>query len=202
MSKKQAQNRPFQLSDYNEPTEPLDVSALPSYPGPFSPPPEAFSVAPTVQAPQPYPQQPQAMYPYYQQPQAVYPVLPPSPIKKNRGQPPGGASSPYSAPAPARRWRRSPLPGLVRFCFILVQLVLVIRVVCMLFDVQGTAPWFALLLATGDLLVQPISWVAANINLSLLAGTPILPYLEFLVAILAYGLFSRLLTLLLRVLLN
>jgi hypothetical protein len=72
----------------------------------------------------------------------------------------------------------------------------------MLFGIQGTAPWFALLLATGDLLVQPVYWLAANINLSLLAGTPILPYLAFLVAILAYGLFSRLLTLLLRVLLN
>jgi len=94
------------------------------------------------------------------------------------------------------------LPGLVRLFFVLVQLVLLARALCLLFGVQSTTLWLTLLFAAGDLFIQPAHWLAANINLSVLAGTQVLIYLEFLVAILAYGLFSRLLTLLLRVLLN
>jgi hypothetical protein len=90
----------------------------------------------------------------------------------------------------------------VRLFLVLVQLVLLARALCLLFGVQSTTLWLALLFAAGDLFVQPARWLAANINLSLLAGTQLLVYLEFLVAILAYGLLSRLLTLLLRALLD
>jgi len=204
MSKRQ-KNRPFQPSDYNETTEPLEAIGLPVYAGPSYAANDGFPAAQTVPATQPGISLPPTdvlpAYPYQPQPQAAYPVLPPAPLKKYRGYPPGGSPPIYDR-ASARRRRRSPLPGLVRFCFVLVQLILLARVLCLLFGVQNSALWLVLLSTAGDLFVQPVLWLATNINLSVLAGTQLLVYLEFLAAILAYGLFSRLLTLLLRALLD
>lgn len=203
---KQQKNRPFQPDDYNETTEPLEASGFPVYAGAAYPAQQGFPAAETVPAAQPGvslpPTEALPAYPYYQQPQAAYPVLPPSPLKKYRGHPPGGSPPVYDRQPARHRRRRSPLPGLVKLCFLLVQLTLLVRVLCLLFGVQNSALWFVLLSAAGDLFVQPILWLATNINLSVLAGTQLLVYLEFLVAILAYGLFSRLLALLLRALLN
>lgn len=202
--RKQRQNQPFQPEDYNEPTEPLEPIVIPQYAGPLYTENGVFPSATTSPAPAPAiplpPTEVLPPYPYYQQPQPAYPVLPPAPLKKYRGYPPGGAV-PRQGRRPAYR-RRSMLPGLVRFLLLLVQLVLLARVVCLLFSVQGNTPWLALLFAAGDLFVRPVVWLAANINLSILAGTQFLIYLEFLVAILAYGLLSRLLPFLLRALLD
>jgi hypothetical protein len=204
MGKRQAENQPFQPSDYNEPTEPLEPLVLPQYYPAYAGE-GASPLAPTVPTPPlhlpPVASVAQPVYPYPQPAQAAYPVLPPAPARKHRGYPPGGASPAYQ-PWSARRQRKSPWPGLVRFFFVLVQLVLLTRVVCLLFGVQNTAAWLTLLFAAGDFFVLPMRWLAESINLPVLAGTQLLIYLEFLVAILAYGLFSRLLTLLLRALLN
>jgi len=197
--KKKEHDRPFRPEDYNETTEPLEA------------PPELFAVgsspagnpasaaAPTIPATQPIflpsgvgaP----AASPSHQQPQASYPVLPPAPFKTYRGQPPGGAV-PSGEERPARR--RSRLPGVIRFCFVLVQLVLLARVVCLVFGVQNTALWLTLLFAASDLFLLPVRGLAGHLNLSILAGTSLLTYLEYLVALLGYGLLSWFLSLLLR----
>ncbi|HEX7736945.1 MAG TPA: hypothetical protein VF458_19015 [Ktedonobacteraceae bacterium] len=200
MSKKQARNKPFRLEDYNETTEPLEALPEPLYLSPAFTEKPAGGAAPTMPATQPifvpYTAEAQPAYPVYQPSPSVYPVLPPAPLKTYRGQPPGGAS----AREPARR--RSRVPGVVKFCVLLMQLVLLARVVCLLFGVQNTALWLTLLFAAGDLFVLPARWLAENINLPILTGSPLLIYLEFLVAILAYGLCSRFLTLLLRAILD
>lgn len=134
--------------------------------------------------------------------------------------PPLAPSSPSS--------RRSPIPGLVRVGFALVQLVLLARVMCLVLNVQEITPWLALFFTVSDQLVEPIRWLAVTLNLSRLAntslfpnqfvglvhwgaailnsswlaGSPLLSHLEFVVAILAYGLLSWLLVRLLRVVLN
>jgi hypothetical protein len=94
------------------------------------------------------------------------------------------------------------VPGLVGLFLFVGQMVLLARVVCVLAGVQNTAPWVTLLFATSDLFVLPVRVLAANINLSLLAGTQLLFVLELLVAIVVYGILSRLLVRLLRVLFN
>ena len=211
MGKKTAQNTPFQPGDHNQPTEPMERIVLPYVPSPY-PVNDAFPDSLTVPAPQPDarpfpPHEARPAYPYYQQPQqsgAAYPVLPPSPAspgKRYRGSPPGGSAPAYSA-APRRIWRRSPIPGLVRLVLVLIQLTLLARVVCMILNVQSTTTWLTLLYAASDLFVQPMRWLAANVNISLLAGTAFLTYLEFLLAMLAYAILSRLLVGLLRILLN
>jgi hypothetical protein len=101
-----------------------------------------------------------------------------------------------------RHLRRSPIPGLVWFFLFLVQLVLVARIICVLFGVQTTTAWLTLLVAASDLCVLPVRWLAANINLASLTGTELLVILEFLVALVAYGIFSRLLVRLLKMLYN
>lgn len=205
MGRQRSQNTPFKLGDYNEPTEPVERITLPPYVNPTY---GASSFSPdalTVPAPQPdarpVPQDtvPAYLYPYHQQP-AVYPVLPDAPLKGYRGSPPGGATR---YPQPLRRRRRSVIPGLVGLFLLLVQLALLARVVCVLLGVQNTSPWLALLFAASDLFVQPVRLLAANINLSFLASAPqLLTVLELLVAILAYGILSRLLVRLLKALLN
>lgn len=189
----------FGPEDYSDTTEPvarvvLPPPVVPTYAGGAAP--DAWTVPAPQPAVRPFPGEVAPDYPYAQ-PQAPYPVLPP-PLKRYRGQPPGGSPSVYR---PARRLHRSPIPGLVRLAFFLIQLALLARVVCMFVNVQITSPWLALLFAASDLFVQPIRWLAANINLSVLAGTQLLVYLEFLLAVLLYGLVSRLLVRLLRALL-
>ena len=189
-------------SDYNDPTEPLEAIALPLYIGPPYTGDDAFPGATTVPA-----QlagnpvacnlltriisrlRPRILYYHLRHSKNIVAIR-----QEDR-------RLSLSAYLRAGR-RRSPLPGLVRLCFVLVQLILLARALCLLFGVQNTTLWLTLLFASGDLFVLPARWLAANINLSVLAGTSLLVYLEFLVAILAYGLFSRLLALLLRALLN
>jgi hypothetical protein len=205
MGRQQSQNTPFKLGDYNEPTEPVERIILPPYANPTY---GATGLSPdalTVPAPQPderpVPQGGRPAYPYpsHQEP-AVYPVLPEAPLKRYRGIPPGGAAR-YAQPV--RRRRRSMIPGLVGFFLLLVQLALLVRAVCILFGVQNTTSWLTLLFAASDLFLQPVRLLAANVNLSFLAGVPqLLTILELLVAVLAYGILSRLLVRLLRVLFN
>jgi hypothetical protein len=105
-------------------------------------------------------------------------------------------------PVRSRARHRSLIPGLVGFLSLLVQLVLLGRVVCMLLSITAKTPLLALLFAASDLFVWPARWLAANITISLLAGTQLLTYLEFLLSILAYGLFSRFLVRLLKIMLD
>jgi len=192
----------FGPKDYNDTTEPVErvvlpPPAAPNYAGSGLYP-DAWAVPAPQTATRPFPQGTAPDYSYDQSPPVVpYPVLPPP--KKYRGQPPGGAAPFYQ---PARKFRRSPVPGLVGFGLLLVQLALLARVVCMMLNVQPASPWLALLFAASDLFVGPVRWLAANVNLSVLAGTQLLLYLEFLLAVLMYGLVSRLLVRLLKALLN
>lgn len=198
MSKKQSQNTAFGVGDYDQPTEPLEEIVLPQQAAPTYTVEGSYPDSLTV----PSTQKIQFAYPSYQAPSSpVYPVLPPPPLKKYRGYPPGG-SPPISQPARVAKRHWSPLPGLVGLFFVLVQLLLLARVLLMLFSVAATALWLNLLVLTSDWFVGPFRWLAANINLSLPIGTDLLNYLEFLLAILAYGIFSRLLVRLLKALLH
>lgn len=201
MGRERLQHTHFKAADYDAPTEPVDCAALLPYANAAYGP-DAFAVPAAQPDARPVPQDASPVSPYYPASQnAAYPLLPPSPLKTYSGQPPGGASS-FSQPQQPRRRHRSVIPGLVGVLFLLVQLALLARVVCMLFNVQNTTLWLTLLFAASDLFVQPMRWLAANISISFLAGTQLLVFLEFLLAALAYGIFSRLFVRLLKALLN
>lgn len=188
MGKNQAQ---FQPKDYDQTTELVERLVLPQPLEPTAPVREWYPDAlnsPEYQA---------GVYSHAQVP--AYPVLPRAPFRKYHGQPPGGAVPAYTYGRAHMRYR-SPIPGLVRFCFVLIQLTLLGRVVCMILGVTVTNLWLSLLFFASDLFVLPLRWLAANVDLGLLAGTSLLLYLEFLLAILAYGIVSRLLVGLLKAL--
>jgi hypothetical protein len=201
MGKKSARQKAFGPTDYNQPTEPVKRIILPPSPEPTAPLGGWYVEGPYAPSSQaeayPYPQEYAPTYPYAQPP--AYPMLPPVRPKKYRGQPPGG-SAPMYQPFRMRRRHRSPLPGLVGLCLMLVQLVLLIRVICLFLGVVATTFWLNLLFVASDVLVEPLRWLATTINIGPLAGTPVLIYIEFLLAILAYGIFSRLLVGVLKVL--
>ncbi len=186
MGKKQAQ---FGSKDYNQPTEPVERIVLPQPLEPTTPVagwyPEAWNT-PGYQV---------AVRPYSQAP--AYPVLPQAPFRRYHGQPPGGAAPAYDY-GRAHRRHHTPLAGLVKFCFVLVQLTLLARVVCMVLGVTVTSLWLSLLFFASDLFILPMRWLAASVNIGPLAGTSLLIYLEFLLAIIAYGIASRLLVGLLK----
>jgi len=196
MSKRRSQNTAFGLGDYDQPTEPLEIIALPAYAAPTYTVDEPYPSAPTVPIPQPgtrpFSQGSPSTYP-------VYPVLPPTPIKKYRGHPPGG-SPPINQPVRRTKRRSRSLSRLVNLLFLLVQLALLARVVCMVLNILATNIWLDLLFWACDQLVWPLRLLAANLAITWLQGTQLLIYLEFLLAILLYGLVARIVVGVLRVL--
>jgi hypothetical protein len=208
MGKKQAQQyTAFGPGDYNQPTEPMEPIVLlppiePTYPIMGSWYPDAQNVPAPHAHTRPFPHEYEPARPYAQSPAApVYPVLSPAPPKKQRGLPPGGAAPVYQPMRVSKR-HRSPVPGLVGLCLFLVQLALLARVVCMGLGIAATTFWLSLLFRASDLFVEPLRWLAADINFAPLAGTQLLIYLEFLLAIIAYGIASRLLVGFLKALLH
>jgi len=188
MARHQSQNNVFGLGDYDQPTEPVEIVVLPvqatsAYP-PGKIPPGSLAVPTAQHSIQPFAQEASP----YQQP-ASYPVHPVNSRQNSYNQPSGGASPVYR---PAQRTRRRHLPGLIILLCVLVQAVLLARVVLMLLNITSTAVWFNLLLDVSDFLTWPARLLVAHINVSGLAGTQLLIYLEFLLTILAYGFLSRL----------
>lgn len=187
MGRKRSQHSTFGPDDYDQPTEPMErlvpAQTNPTYRMSSSPADAWITPAPPLETSF-WPQGTPAVSPYRDQAQA-YPVLPP--VRQ-------------SAHTRKRHW--SPLPGLVELFFVLAQLALLGRVACILLGITRPKPWIDLLFVVSNLLVWPTRWLAANINLSLLAGTQLLIYLEFLLTILVYGLLSRILVRILKALLN
>jgi len=201
MGRQHTRNKPFTLEDYDDTTIPVQRVATPpdyAYYSEDNPDPEALIGSPAQQH---APSNSQEAYPYRQPTQtAGYPALPPARPQKQRNYPPGG--SPYFAQPVRYRTRRSPFPTLVGLCFVLVQVVLLARALCLLFSVQAPSVWLALLFAASDLFVKPLLLLVAKLNIMAMMGTQVLTILEFLVAALAYGILSRILVRILKVLLN
>ena len=113
-------------------------------------------------------------------PPSTYPVIPGSPVRTTTGQA-----------------RRSLLPLFVGLFFVAVQFLLLLRFVLKLLPLARGIVWVELIYAISDLFVLPFRLLLANI-------LPISSALELytLIAILVYGLLSRILVRFLKVLLR
>ena len=150
---------------------------------------------------------------------AQYPYLPPAQVKRNGhgGQrPPGGASpspassaSPTSAaspvypvlparPAKQAQPKRSTIPAFVGTFFVIVQLLLLVRFLMKLMSMPGNGGWVSIVYTISGLFVFPFRLLLQNMALSL----PVSVEVFTLLAILVYGLFSRILVRFLKALLN
>ncbi|MGI9062029.1 MAG: hypothetical protein ACR2H5_26030 [Ktedonobacteraceae bacterium] len=201
------------MDEHNAPTEPM----MPIYPSP-----SAFTVpndAPTVDGqgiPMPIPherpfpyqdmQQNVAPAPFVVPAAPVYPVLPPALKNAKKGKRPAGGAVPAypvqpadaNKPASQTQHRPSAFPALVGLFFVLVQLLLLVRFVLRLLNLSGNVPWTGIIYAISGIFVLPFRLLLANINF------PIPNTLEIytLIAILVYGLLSRLIVRLLKAILR
>ena len=134
------------------------------------------------------------------------PVYRPPALNGSKGdrRPPGGASPVYPvAPdgpvqtADVTR-RRSSLPLLVGIFFVAVQLLLLVRFVLKLFVISGDTAWVAIVYTISSLFVLPFRLLLQNIALPI----PTSFELYTLLAVLIYGLLSRILVHLLKAVLH
>lgn len=205
----QPQDEYYQGTDeHNAPTEPLRLvhpssnsagkigghghnGALPSLPAPTP-----------IEHPFPYLDTPPAR-PHYRSPETpVYPVSPHMPAagKRKKGSfPPGGASSIYPSPVQkaAPRRRHSVIPVLVGIFFVAVQFLLLLRFLLKFINIQGNATWIPIVYTLSSIFVLPFRLIFQQITLPI----PISLELYTLIAILVYGLLSRIVVRVLKALL-
>lgn len=215
MKWQQSQNSSSEdMDEHDQPTEPMMPVFLPpsSASGAAEAPTDAADDIPMpgpYEHPFPYQDIQNGASPYspYRSPvPSVYPVLPPAPvINKGGKRPPGGAipASPDSSDKPVQkigsRFKRNPFPLLVGMFFVAVQLLLLLRFVLKVFAFQGSAVWISFIYTISSIFVLPFRLLLQNIvpisNSSMLE-------LYTLIAILLYGLLSRLLVRFLKALLH
>ncbi len=205
-------NRFEEFDEHNQPTEPMSQIIL----TPFSSSPYA-SGTPTIPAFQPdeQPFPPQGPNTFLapgtsnrSRVSPAYPFLPAAPVYNRDGRPPGGAYPvlPPDTVQPGKRRRtkarHSSFPALVGLLFVLVQLVLLVQVVLQLLGQSGSLWWVGLIYNVSNVFVLPFRLLLQNVNIPLIAGTDLYNYLLVLVAILLYGLISRILVRFLKALMH
>ena len=128
---------------------------------------------------------------------AVYPVLPPAPVNiRGSGRPPGGSKRTVQA-IPAQV-KHSSLPLFVGIFFVGVQLLLLVRFMLKLIALDGSTAWVGIVYAISGVFVLPFRLLLQNIGLPI----PVAFEIYTLLAILMYGLLSRILVRFLKALLN
>jgi len=197
------------MDEHDQPTEPVPKIILPpsstTIPGGVWPFDDEVIPAPQPHE-RPFPQQdvrgvPHPGSPYRPPETPVYPYLPSAPAINQGYRPPGGAVPIQpEGPGPAiqsTQPRRSPFPLLVGLFFVAVQLLLLIRFVLRGFDLPGTTPWVGAVYAISNVFVQPFNILLPKITLPLPGNLEVYT----LLAILLYGLLSRILVRFLKALL-
>lgn len=214
-------DRTKDMDEHNQPTEPLQRIVLPAFlppPVQAGPLPEEPTIGnlqaqdaqePTTPLPALYANAPtlppQPVYnPTVQA--AAYPVLPPLPTrpeKARRDRPAGGADKAEETPGQEKKTqsRRSGVPIFVGLCFVAVQLLLLLRFVLSFLPLSANSGWgdsITTVYTISDAFLLPFRLVFQQITLPMSASTE----LYTLLAILVYGLISRIIVRLLKMLLR
>jgi hypothetical protein len=198
-----------EIDEHNQPTEPMPRFVL-SPSSPTIPNEEPLLEDPTIPMPvpseQPFPQQQVSNVPpsppAYNPAPAPYPYLPPAPAISVGDRLAGGTVP--GQPGKTRgsvkttQIRRSRIPLLVGLLFVAVQLVLLMRVVLNLINLTAGSGWVDSIYIVSGIFVMPFRQLFMNVNLPI----PISMQVYTLLAILVYGLLSRILVRFLKMLLN
>lgn len=218
--KKNAQEEP--VDEHNQPTEPMPRFVLPAYPPPImqasspfaeptistvpqapAPPLQQVPLLPDVPSPQQvlqpqqplqYPQPMQAYNPYPNNPTfagGASPVLSVLPV-----QPQGTQAQQKKKDNKKQLRPRQPL--YVGFFFVAVQFLLLARFVMNLFNLPTDNVWRAIVFTFSDVFLWPFSLLFRQMPLPATVG----PELYTLLAVLIYGIASRILVRLLKTLLH
>jgi hypothetical protein len=192
-----------ELDEHSAPTEPLLPAVEETVPtGEVTPP---VFPAPLPYE-QPFPQQqaqgaPQQQGPYSPPAVTVYPVLPPAPTIQ-QGHRPAGSVVPIQPQNPGHSARsgQSVVPMLVGVFFVTVQFLLLINFIAGLISLSPYQQWLQRIYEVSSIFLRPFHLLFEHITLPLSPTVRVEVYT--LLAILVYGLLSRLLVRLLKVLLR
>jgi hypothetical protein len=178
------------VDEHNQPTEPINFAVSPV--SPYAPTATGDNPA-TIPVPnRPFsPPSPQAPL------IGAYPYLPPTPTRQggydgyagNAPVPPGGS-------APANTKRRRVFPVLVGLFFVGIQLVLLARFVLTIATQWNDIAWVSIFYSVTALLIWPVQALLQQFSL------PLSVEISTLLAILAYGLLSRILVRCLKLILR
>jgi hypothetical protein len=176
--KRPKKNGAEEVAEHNQTTEPFDFGVSP--------------YAPTVTADRLPPETPPiAMVRAAAPPQSgqapligAYPFLPPSPVRQKSQVTPGVGSA---MSVPVGRRLRKVFPALVGLCFVLVQVLLLVSFVCKLVGQWDSTVWVNVLYAISDIVVWPVQAVVHQLPAPIVIPGQIV----ILLAILIYGMVSR-----------
>lgn len=202
MQKQQPQDKRFeQMSDYEQPTEPMSQVILSPYSSTI---PESSIDEKDIPAPQlderPFPKQsanPVDAFHRLPAPPPRYPVLPPAPVESLNGRPPGGVlpGIPPLVPdkAAPRKPHRSSFPVFVGFFFVIVEILLLLRLLFLLSGTSGSNVWVGLVNTLSGIFVLPFRLLLENVKIPLLYGSELYNDLLIVFALLMYVILSRIL---------
>lgn len=97
---------------------------------------------------------------------------------------------------------RSPVPTVIGVCFLAIQVILLVRVLLLLFNVKSSAVWVRAFYTVSSAFALPFRLLLDHIQPLAKFGPDVINYVAPLVAILIYGLISRILVRFLKALLN
>jgi len=179
------------IDEHDQPTEPINFAVSPYAPTVTSDDPAPDAPTMPAQAGRPFPQQqvpPQAPL------IGAYPFLPPAPSRQNGNgsNTVGGMAPPENAGTVARssvKKRRRLFPALVGLVFVVIQLLLLARFVLSMVRLWDGIAWVNVFYSLTSILIWPVQVLLQQIPLPFAINIEI----STLLAILLYGLFSRIL---------
>lgn len=133
----------------------------------------------------------------------AYPFLPPPPIRQNGSAAPGGNIAPSqpqiggTSPSGTQRLRKY-FPALVGLCFVVVQLLLLASFALNVVGLWNNTLWVNVLYVIRDILIWPLQTLAQQLP----APFSIPAQIVVLLAILLYGMLSRVVVRCLKLLLH
>lgn len=183
------------FDEHSEPTEPLPPLVLPLVPSPVADEgtqPLAPSAIPTAPGFTTLPgmNNPSLASPY-SPPVQQYPYLPQNPTTQK------GQKLPVDVTPPKQPGKLIPLS--VGMCFVIVQLLLVLRLAQQAISIFSPNTWLNTVQGVSDLFVLPFYWLLQTLFPSLSLNTWFYTSLAIVLAIIVYGLLSRLLVHLLKI---
>lgn len=192
-----------QIDDHEQQTEPMSRVFL-------SPMANAPGIHKGVPAPQlderPFPRQSAGPIDSFHRAPGIppaYPVLPSVPVESHNGRPAGGVPPHiHTRKAAPRQPHRSSFPVFVGLFFVAVELLLLLRLICLLFGFSSNNLWVGLVYTLSAIFVLPFRVLLENIKIPILYGTELYSDLIIIFALLMYGLLSRILVRFLKALLH
>jgi len=182
------------IDEHDEPTEPIPlVDTMP-----IAPPQQGLTLPAPPPANKAAPPQPGQAVPAKPSPQQPYPYVPPQPATQQGPAQENGEKIKSGGASKPTRSGRSLKPLLPGFFFITVQILLLMRFFLKITGLMADQWWVGVVMGVSEVFVSPFRALLLQVSLQLPAQVEVYT----LLAVIVYGLISRLLVRLLKVILR